>query len=72
MWRNGITVTGIILAVVWAAGAAQTAARQITVTISGLGLEHATELRRDALDELERATGIRADLLPTPGIRLIS
>ena len=67
MWRNGITVTGVILAVLWAANAAQPAARKVTVTISGLGLDHATELRRDALDELERVTGIRADLLPTPG-----
>ena len=42
-------------------------ARRVTVTISGLGLEHAADLRRDALDELERGTGIRADLIPTPG-----
>ena len=67
MSRNGIAVTGVMMAVLRAASVAQTAPRPVTITISGLGLEHATELRRDALDELEHRTGIRADLIPTPG-----
>jgi trehalose/maltose transport system substrate-binding protein len=67
MWRNGIAVTGVIMAVLCAGSRAQTGARRITITISGLGLDHAADLRQDALDELERGTGIRADLIPTPG-----
>jgi trehalose/maltose transport system substrate-binding protein len=66
MWRNGVAVTGVMMAVLCAGSVAQMA-RRVTITISGLGLERATELRRDALDELERVTGIRADLIPTPG-----
>ena len=67
MWRNGIAVTGVIVAVLCAGSTAETAARRVTITISGVGLDHAADLKQDALDELERSTGIRADLIPTPG-----
>jgi hypothetical protein len=40
---------------------------RITIAISGLRLEYGTELKRDALDELERGTRIGAELIPTPG-----
>lgn len=56
-----------MVAVLCAASAAQVGARRVTITISGIGLDHAAELRRDALDDLEREAGIRADLIPTPG-----
>lgn len=39
----------------------------VSITISGLGLDRADDLRRDALEEFTRNTGIHTDLIPTFG-----
>jgi trehalose/maltose transport system substrate-binding protein len=57
----------LALALLALSGCGKEPARPVSIALVGLGLDSAERLRRDALDEFARTTGIRTDVIPTWG-----
>jgi len=57
----------LLILVVIAAACGRRPSHPSTLTLVGLGLDAGEQLRRDALDEFTRSTGIRVDLVPAWG-----